>query len=865
MKNIEIQDSVLLSTKLKMPAPRKNYVIRQELFTELKRSCDMKVIYIMGGAGTGKTTLLSSYIKEADIKNIAWLSLDEANDNIFYFWHYFCAAVGNFLGSDKENILSLFRSNFEAANMEKLLTIIINKLSSKEDYYVVLDDMHYIKDNNLIKTINFFLKSMPDNLHIFMLSRENTDVYLGEFAVSGNLLFIDGDKLQFSQEEGLLFLKETLKLSANDEMLEKMNAFAEGWIGGLQLVAAAGGAHKELAYTARNGIAADYLTREIFKSLSEEEQRFLIITCIPSYFDEEISRSITDVTDFHTMLENLMNKNLFIICIDEEHDSYRYHNILGEYLRKQFLALPKEEQTIIIQKASKALLAKGDKEEAFCLLLKSEDFNGAVCILKDMDETVETWALVNKLPLNYLISDINLSFQCVMYNIGNLNSNRIYELCNAIEKQYDDEMITNILQFIYFYAGNNKIGFNSLKSMTIEQIESLNLSKMTQSIFFLENANLLLDRNEYYLSEQFINKAIDISGKANVCVCFYALATKAQLLEEVGRFNECLDNYSKMEEMLNSPSVMNALGYNYFVGSIGLYYKRMDKERAINALDETNKIIISSGMSPKILKEEYDYHISEFQLLFEDEKQGAQLVNKMLDKYNERHIFEFVRLLNYMHANNLLEDYISKKFIEEYKSNNKNIPIANQLLYARIIAQNGDTNEAMKIVENVLSFSRQNKNQLRLIEADLLKVRIIAPKESKNKRTINNLIREAIYYAWENHIVQPFFTDRVVLLPLLMQFYRSSISDLCADEQKFLREVINLCSHKDQKAAKSILSSRELEVLLEISKGLTNPEIADKLCISLSTVKTHIINIFSKLGVASRLMAIEEAKSQGII
>jgi NarL family two-component system response regulator LiaR len=61
------------------------------------------------------------------------------------------------------------------------------------------------------------------------------------------------------------------------------------------------------------------------------------------------------------------------------------------------------------------------------------------------------------------------------------------------------------------------------------------------------------------------------------------------------------------------------------------------------------------------------------------------------------------------------------------------------------------------------------------------------------------------------------------------------------------------------------LSLRELEVLLNISDGLTNQQIADKLFISLNTIKTHTANIYSKLGVKSRTQAISKAKSLNLI
>ncbi|WP_350284531.1 LuxR C-terminal-related transcriptional regulator [uncultured Croceitalea sp.] len=67
------------------------------------------------------------------------------------------------------------------------------------------------------------------------------------------------------------------------------------------------------------------------------------------------------------------------------------------------------------------------------------------------------------------------------------------------------------------------------------------------------------------------------------------------------------------------------------------------------------------------------------------------------------------------------------------------------------------------------------------------------------------------------------------------------------------------------KVKKLGLSNREYEVLLEISKGLSNKEIADKLFVSESTIKTHVSNILVKLDAKRRTQAITRAKELQII
>ena len=82
-----------------------------------------------------------------------------------------------------------------------------------------------------------------------------------------------------------------------------------------------------------------------------------------------------------------------------------------------------------------------------------------------------------------------------------------------------------------------------------------------------------------------------------------------------------------------------------------------------------------------------------------------------------------------------------------------------------------------------------------------------------------------------------------------------------------MRRVVSL-SMEETPALKTgfcALTDREQEVLNELASGITNREIAERLFISQATVKTHVLSIFSKLGVSSRTMAVEQARSLGLL
>ncbi|MBE5976755.1 MAG: response regulator transcription factor [Paenibacillaceae bacterium] len=83
----------------------------------------------------------------------------------------------------------------------------------------------------------------------------------------------------------------------------------------------------------------------------------------------------------------------------------------------------------------------------------------------------------------------------------------------------------------------------------------------------------------------------------------------------------------------------------------------------------------------------------------------------------------------------------------------------------------------------------------------------------------------------------------------------------------YAKDILNFLDHTSKGADKGIplLTKRELEVLKLISSGASNEEIAQLLYISISTVKSHILNLFTKLNVNSRSKAVVEAEKRGII
>lgn len=156
-----------------------------------------------------------------------------------------------------------------------------------------------------------------------------------------------------------------------------------------------------------------------------------------------------------------------------------------------------------------------------------------------------------------------------------------------------------------------------------------------------------------------------------------------------------------------------------------------------------------------------------------------------------------------------------------------------------------------------MSTARKQDSYLKIVEANLQKLSMLAP-GSRDHRRILDLYKETLYYASENNIRSPFFVEADTVAFI---HQKGILNELTKQEKSYHQEMMKLCISKDN----CILSDREIEILKSIAGGSTNYEIAATLFISLSTVKTHIANIYRKLGVKTRVAALDQGRSMGII
>jgi len=177
------------------------------------------------------------------------------------------------------------------------------------------------------------------------------------------------------------------------------------------------------------------------------------------------------------------------------------------------------------------------------------------------------------------------------------------------------------------------------------------------------------------------------------------------------------------------------------------------------------------------------------------------------------------------------------------------------LTWSLVLVESGESREALGLLEPIERSIRDGGRTGRLIEA--LAQEAIALAASGREEDAHARLREAV------ELGEPEGYRRVYLdLGTAMVRLLESLRDGGAWRKRLLD-----AKHGRGAAgsAETGISMRELEVLQSLAAGKSNQEIADGLFVSLNTVKTHLKNIFAKLGVASRAQAVARARELGML
>ncbi|OOM05939.1 LuxR C-terminal-related transcriptional regulator [Clostridium saccharobutylicum] len=848
MKNI-------LYTKLIRPKSKDIVHRNKNIKDKLMSISENKLTIVKGGPAVGKSTLISSYIGEQN--NYMWLSLDENSDDLSYFWTYL-------LNGLKENIedlnfyIDIINPLVKREDIFELVSSLINELIYKEELFIVLDDFHYIENEFLLETIEYFICNSSYNIHFILISRREINIYLGDILMKGGIVDIGGEDFYLSLDETEEFIKNSSKKIISDELIKEIYLNTEGWIGAIKLLLTILDANKTIKNLPKNNkLFIDYMNKEIINSLSKEEIDFLVKTSPLNYIDPSIYEYIASKNGFE-IIGKLIERNMLIITIDEDKKIFRYHNILRQYLIELFNKYPVKIKNEIIENLTRFLINEKNYDEAISIFINWNVYDKALKIIENNADKIVSIKVVNEFPLQYYRKSIDLTFISIFFNYLNLDYERCYTIINSLGNEINNECLKAVKIFDIL-AGNGSR--SDLDTEFISEIDS-NLNILTKIIYYLLYSYALCIRGEYIKALDMMNIIKRYNKELNNSyvdiICQY---NKLGLLEEIGKLNQSEAGYGELCKLISNKNYRYCFEIFRNVGLPGIYIKKLEDQKAEDLLIEAVRILneFNGRAAFGLIEKNIEYNLAEVKYIQGNIVECERLVNKIIQNCedNSSYIEALVLKIILLSSENKIKEDEYNKFINLYEKiyMKSNYYSRIEITYGIVLYNLKRYKESLDVFNRVILICRKNGIGYSLVCCLLWKVILLNKLNSDNIKECINILKEAMFYSRDEDILFPYYNNRKYLKDIIRKFKLQLLND--HNNKEFIKKLINLMDIKDES---EVLSPREIEVLESLIAGLSNKEIGEKLFISISTVKTHIINIYSKLGVKNRVEAVNEGR-----
>ena len=849
---------LLVQTKFNSPPLWEKLVFRKHLVDKLNRGSSYKLILVTAPAGFGKTTLVAQWISQ-NHNSTAWLSLDEKDKDVVLFWSYFIQALREIYPHLGSQPLDLLHSSSHPP-VEKILTLLINEINRLEkDIFIILDDFHLIKNPAINSSLKYLLDNLPTQFHICILSRTLLSLPLSSFRAKGQLLEVSLNDLRFGFDEVKDFFHKTLeKPNMSQAELQALNQRLEGWVAGMQLASIIINSSPENKSIISNlsreeCLFKDYFREEVLDYQSEEVREFLLRTSIVEKMNPSLCDRLAGTENSIKMLKLLEQLNLFLIPLDDQGCWYRYHHLLSRVLRD---ILKEQEPGVLInlyQEAAFWFKENGFNFEAIHHALKGRDFERAGAwieeeasrVFKDGKLTVlATWISTLPREILYRRPKIWLYYIWILIHWRKMEEAQatLTEMVNflknpgKISQMVDEDSLDFIKREVKMVQGYMAIvkGSPGANDTFMEALQNIREDSMAEKITFNTSSASLLQIET------------GMWGRLRMAANFYK--STAPAIKKIGDFPSFAVGYVVLAEIHYEIDDWEE-GEKYIETALKLGEERIDLGALIPAYITASRIKAGRG----------EYYAA-LELLRSLEKKAAGKAC--------HHWFFIIkahkaRMGIKMNDEEAVSDWLNtcQLAVDDEITLLQHYPL---VTFLRAIIYFKRFTSALAFSERMAAILEKEGGQGERIEILLLQA-LCCQESGLLDRGLSSL-GQALKMGEEEGYHRVFidegralyklikiYKDKQLLLPA-NQGRDRLINYINRLEKSFIRE--GKTAGERDTSISALFTRREREVLQLLAVGFTNQAIGESLYISVVTVKSHLKNIYRKLGVKSRGEAI---------
>jgi len=896
----------LLETKLRVPRQRHGSVPRPRLVEHLGRGDESALTLVSAPAGFGKTTLLTEWLAAApgDGRSVAWLSLDQRDNDPARFWTYLVAALQRVATRIGAGALSLLQS--PQSPMETVLGSLLNDLHAvPDDVVLVLDDYHVIEAPEVQDGMAFLLEHLPPQIHLVIAGRADPALPLARLRGRGELVEVRAADLRFTPDEAAAYLNGAMGLSLTAQDVAALEGRTEGWIAALQLAALSLQGRDDVAgfiadFAGDDRYIVDYLLEEVLQRQPEHIRAFLLQTSILSRLNGALCDAVTGQDGGKAMLEALDRGNLFLIALDDRRQWYRYQHLFADVLRARLLDERPDDVPDLHRRASEWYEHSGDRSEAIHHAMAGEDVDRAADLVElaipEMSQgrreaTLRRWieALPDEVIRVRPVLSVGYAAMLVIHGefegvearlrdaerwLGTTADAPESEAPSTAMVVVDEEAFRRLPCAVAVYRAGQAWILGDVTGTITHARQALDLVGADDhlgrgaaagmlGLAHWTNGDLKVAHRSWADSQASLEKAGHFSDMRG---CAIALAD-IRIVQ--GRLREAMGTYERGLEVATAqgPAVLRGAA-DMHVGMSGALCERNDLDAATQHLRTSWELGALAGLP----QNRHRWRVATARIReAEGDLDGALGLLDEAERVYNGDLFPDVRPIAALRARVWIAqgrwaealDWARERGLSveddlDYLREFEHVTLARVLL-ARYAAERDERSlqDAAGLLERLLRAAEDGERMGSVIE--ILVLQALAHQTRGDVAEALESLHRAVALAEPEGYVRVFVDEGPPMATLLRAIAKDGTA------RTYVRRLLAALTGTEDRTPRDQgliepLSGRELEVLRLLGSDLTGPEIARRLVVSLNTVRTHTRNVYAKLGVTNRRAAVRRAQ-----
>ena len=886
----------LLSTKLHRPAVAPDYVARESLTSVLNANAALPLTLVSAPAGYGKSTLVSSWLSQVDAP-VAWLSLDEADNDPRLFLTYLVAAFRTLIPDAVNGTWKLSQAG-SLPPVETIAAVLSNDLDELDERVVlVLDDYQQIRDSNIHRLLDLVLAHPSPHLCLVLLSRRDPPISLSTLRAKGKLSELRLADLMFTRAETGAFMASAVDHELNTEAVDRLHELTEGWPVALRLAAVALRSRERM-----EGVLAvpdldsrslrEFLVSEVLSAQTEETRKCLLVTSVLDRFCASLCEAIwADLPGIEVsgadFLDTLESSGLFCLPLDSDGHWVRYHHLFADLLKTQLSGMYQPAEIADLHKAAAIWFEQqGYVEEAIEHALLSGDVAMGVSLLRPIRHELmsrDEWPRLERLLARFPIAaqseypDLILLRHWLQLNLWYNVEELVRELLRGnthdiISAAADEDRRLLLAEHAAMMCA---VHYSLLENDAALAAADVALKDLPQewecarsTVMLMEGAALLQAEGPQ-VAERFFSDLLQDArfrfgaSKARLLqgLCFVHLATAST--------RDLRLQASRMLKLTQQERLGWAEGFaHYFLAAAA--YDSDQLEEAVQQLTPVVSEPYFHGL------QHYAYCgllLSLCHTALGSPREADRLLTDItgvaLDAGHKR-IFEVCEGIRACQALREGQSMLATAWLDRYEPlirQYRTRTIDAEVVAGRcMVAMAPRYEDTIKRYLEELSTSLRGQHQTRLL-VEVLCLQAKLAEEEGDREATERYLHEAVDIGFRGELIRPLADLGDWIVALLNRL------SLSGDQLEYLGRVIAATQPGRQRevaqdnrmGSDEVLSQRELEILSLFADNLTNKEIGDRLFISTGTVKRHAHNIYGKLAVGGRREAVAKATGLGLI